>query len=302
MLVYSYDKLLAGYFIRRVNRYVADVFVPSLGGSEISCYLPNPGSMLGMCVESAEVRLSTCLSPKKRKYIHTMEAIRVNGVWIGCNTHLANSIVAEMLRNRTLPLPEDIATYSSFKREVPAGDSRLDFMLHHPDRHNPTHVEVKTVTMATDWFDVESNNPRGSEPYFRFPATRPYECEPIYQVALFPDCESKRAQKHLLHLRKEAMDENGSALLVYVIMRGDITAIDASRYCDPEYARIFTEALDTGVKCVAMLFELQLDNVNDSHIVLKGQVPVARNTKNLKLLTSPSHCDKRKRKKYRISR
>ncbi len=274
MKVYSYDSLLVGFLIRRLNRFVAQVLVPDLSDKEVMCYLPNPGSMLGMCVKMAEVRMSTCHKSLKRKFQYTMEAILINGVWIGCNTHVANLIVGNLLCSRSLPLPSELMQYTSFKREVKAGGSRLDFMLQYSDTIRETHLEVKTVTMASDWHTIETNSMRASKSYSRLPVLPPPECEYISHVALFPDCESKRAQKHLLHLQEHAKTLNGSSVLVYIILRRDASAVGASKFCDPKYSRILSDAISEGVTCIPIVCDLRLTDHCDSHIYLSGVVPI----------------------------
>lgn len=271
--MYSYEPLLVGYFVNRLNRYIAEVRVPALGDRVVSCYLPNPGSMLGMCTKLAEVRISTC-SSATRKFKHTMEAIKINDVWIGCNTQLANQIVANLLSSRSLKLPATMEEYTSFRREVTSGASRIDFMLDHGNGTGPTHMEVKTVTMASDWYDIETNSERASGPYSRFPKSRPTECNSREQIALFPDCESTRAQKHLIHLGTQAQNRPWSSILVYVIMRNDVLGVSASKHCDPEYARMFAQYIGNGLECISLMCEIDVRDPNDSHIVLKGYVPV----------------------------
>ena len=71
-VVHRYPTLYPGQLVKRYKRFLCDV---KMGDEMIVCYLANPGSMLGMCVAGAPVRLSKSDS-KTRKYLYTVEAVK----------------------------------------------------------------------------------------------------------------------------------------------------------------------------------------------------------------------------------
>lgn len=277
MRVYTFEKLIAGEFINRVNRYVAEVLLQPTGET-VECYLPNPGSMLGMCVKNADVRLSVPKDDSRRKLKYTMEAIRIRGVWIGCNTHIASMIIGDLLSSRDLPLPAHLNSYSAVKREVKDGDSRIDFVLENATDGSITFLEVKTVTMSSEWFDIETSHQRASRPFHRFPDSRPTECDATDLIALFPDCESIRAQKHMRHLTQVLLRSRTTSVLVYAIMRNDTTGVSPSYYCDRVYTELMTSAIEAGLVCIGLTFQFKVDDLSDPHIEFVGPVNVIRPT------------------------
>jgi sugar fermentation stimulation protein A len=243
--------LTHGVLLNRINRFVAQV---EIRGDIIECYMANPGSMLGMCVAGSPVGLSETDAPG-RKFKFTVECVQISGVWIGCNTSLANRAVGKLLRTGGI---RSLATFRHHKAEKNAGDSRVDFFCW-DEAGNEALIEVKTVTMASDWFRVESENKRAARPFHRFPLTSPPECHGGDKHALFPDCESVRAQKHvrnLIHLHKQPTMR---CVLLYVIMRDDVVSVGPSAYCDPLYTQAIRDATDLGVEFVAIKCKIIVD-------------------------------------------
>ncbi len=236
--------------------------------------MANPGSMLGMCVVNSEVRLSESRS-ESRKYRFTVEAVLINETWIGCNTMLANTIVRTLLQNTHVHEGIGFPHFDAFKREVKNVSSRFDFLLSRNTPKQNIFLEVKTVTLASDWLDVESTSQRADQSFKNIPEYRPEECN-LRATALFPDCKSLRALKHLnelMHIRKIGKDD---AMLVYVIMRDDIDCVTASSFCDPSYAARFHAALETGLPAVGLRMRFHLSDCMDSFVELLDSVPVLK--------------------------
>lgn len=279
MEVFNYGILIPGKLVRRVNRFVCEVEFESEVGRLIECYMANPGSMLGMCVKDARVRVSSCTGIN-RKFKYSIEAININGTWIGCNTHVANKIVTRLFRdskiwNDILPFQFD-----SFQSEVKLGNSRIDFVLGRTSGEAKIFVEVKTVTMSSDWYHVETGNLRADKPFHRFPNTCPPECQKCdcedSKIALFPDCESIRALKHVTDMVSHSTPPASFAALVYVVMRDDIEAVSPSVYCDANYSKAVQAAMNSGVLFVALKCKLLVDCAENPRIELVCQVPVLK--------------------------
>lgn len=270
MRVYEYGNLLPGLLLRRKNRFVSEVLI--LGSTDpIDCYMANPGSMLGMCVKGAEVRLSVSLR-ESRRLKHTVEAIKIRRTWIGCNTHVANEVVATILQDRSRAVRLGFPDFESFRREIRHGNSRFDFELDCSKRS--VLMEVKTVTMASDWFDVETKSERASEPIRKFPNSPPPECSRTIgenKQALFPDCQSERARKHVEQLAR--ISTPTIPILVYVIMRNDVTSVAPSDYCDPEYACALRRAVDDGLHVIGIKVSVEVESPESCFLKIVGRIP-----------------------------
>ena len=274
--VYRFDDtLLSGQLLQRINRFVSLVALNDDCGNPVStfCYMANPGSMLGMCTKGAEVRVSYSES-LKRKFKHSIEAIKIRNTWIGCNTHVANRVVSRLFSTKHLANYLGFPPFDSSKSEVSYSSSRFDFKLHDSISNRSTLVEVKTVTMASDWFDIEANDERACLLKCKFPATQPDECNQLGgKIALFPDCQSVRALRHVDELA-EFGRRNGDSLLIFIILRDDVEGFSPSYFCDPVYAKRLTRAVAEGVQVIAAKCRLNVSDCSDGKIELLGTVPL----------------------------
>jgi sugar fermentation stimulation protein A len=226
--------LVEGRLIRLYKRFLADIQLPD-GVITASC--PNTGSMMGCCEPGSRVWLSESDSAT-RKYRHTWELVEVDGeVVVGINTSLPNSLVAEAIAEGTIG---ELSGYGCVRREVLFGEerSRVDLLLESEGRE-PCYVEVKNVTAAAS---------RG--------------------VALFPDCVSDRASRHLRELiRLKAL--GARPVQLYCVQRGDVKEVRPADGIDFEYGRMLREAIKAGVEVLAYRAR-----VTPGEIRLEEKIPV----------------------------
>ena len=202
--------------LRRYKRFLADVRLPD--GRELTVHCANSGSMLGLDRPGRAVLISDSENPK-RKLRHTLEMIRIGGVWVGVHTSRANAIAERALRAGAI---RAFRGYRELRREVAApGGSRLDFRLDsHPSRP-PLWLEVKSVTLA------EGDRAR------------------------FPDSVTDRGRRHaecLAGLRRSGE----RAALLFVVQRGDCEVVEPADDIDPDYGAALREAAAAGVEVVAV--------------------------------------------------
>jgi len=234
--IIEFDPLIEGVLIKRYKRFLADVQLET--GKIVTVHCANTGPMKGLLNQGSKVRISLSSSPK-RKLPYTWEQIRVldknnQGVWVGINTLFANKLIKKVIENNLLR--EKIGDIEEIKSEVPYGKdkkSRIDFLLT-PKSSNPDNRNIYIEVKNTTW--IKEN------------------------LALFPDTETKRGQKHLVEL-KELIPESKS-VLIPCITRKDADFFAPGDEADPLYGKLFRESLSAGMILIPCCFEFHIDHVS----------------------------------------
>jgi sugar fermentation stimulation protein A len=218
--------LARGRLVSRYKRFFADVALDD--GAAVTAHCPNPGAMLGLNTPGLTCWLSRSDDPK-RKLPLTLELVEADGGLVGINTMHPNRLVAEALAADAIP---ELTGYATHRREVRYGtNSRVDFLLQHPDRP-PAWLEVKNVHLRRTG-----------------------------GLAEFPDCVAARSLKHLRELT--AMVERGDrAIALFVVQRADCEAFAACHDLDPAFARGLEAAADRGVEVLVYACDLSVQGVS----------------------------------------
>jgi sugar fermentation stimulation protein A len=203
---------------------LADIQLDS--GALITAHCPNTGPMTGVCQIGAPVQVSFHDNPK-RKLAYTWEMIQIEGIWIGINTALPNKLIKIALEQHLLP---ELGTYETIRSEVVYGQdqrSRIDFLL--TDQGQKIYLEVKNTTWSID------------------------------DIAVFPDTETIRGQKHL----RELIDvmPSSRAVMLYLINRGDKTKFAPGDTTDPIYGQLLRAAVVKGLEVLPCRFEVSPEGV-----------------------------------------
>ena len=223
-VLYTYPQLYPGVLVKRYKRFFADIQLDT--GEIITAHCPNTGPMTGVCQIGAPVMVSFHDNPK-RKLAYTWETIEIDGVWIGINTALPNKLIKIALERQLLP---ELGTYQTIRSEVVYGHdnrSRIDFLL--TDSARSIYLEVKNTTWSID------------------------------DVAIFPDTETTRGQKHLRELI-DVMPEH-RAVMLYLINRGDKTKFSPGDTTDPVYGQLLRTAVAKGLEVLPCRFNVTPEGV-----------------------------------------
>lgn len=227
--LYRYPTLYPGILLKRYKRFFADVQLTS--GEIVTAHCPNTGPMTGVSTLGSAVQLSKSANPN-RKLAYTLELIQVHDndpTWVGVNTALPNQIVKLALARYLFP---ELGEYSHIKGEVVYGQdkkSRVDFFLTGNDEDRPIYLEVKNTT----W--TQGN------------------------LAVFPDTETTRGQKHLRELM--ALLPRSRAVMLYFINRGDCTEFAPGDSTDPIYGKLLRDAIALGLEVLPCRFDVSPEGI-----------------------------------------
>lgn len=221
---YPFPTLYPGILLKRYKRFLADIELET--GEIITAHCPNTGPMTGINCPGHRVLVSKSNNPN-RSLAYTWELIEVDDLrptWVGTNTALPNRVIKAALQAQTFP---ELGSYAEIRAEVKYGKdhkSRIDFLLETPATEAPPiYVEVKNTTWTHK------------------------------TLALFPDTVTTRGQKHLHELM--ALRPQKRAVMLYYINRDDCTHFSPGDTADPEYGRLFREAIAQGVEILPCRFQ-----------------------------------------------
>lgn len=223
-LLYRYPELYSGMLLKRYKRFFADIELAS--GEVVTAHCPNTGPMTGVSKVGSPVQISHSDNPK-RKLAYTLELIQVNEnnpTWVGVNTALPNRVVKLALEAHLFP---ELNEYTQIKGEVVYGKdqkSRVDFYLTGNDQQRPIYLEVKNTTWSQG------------------------------NLALFPDTETTRGQKHLQELM-DVLPQN-RAVMLYFINRGDCSEFAPGDSTDPVYGKLLRQAITKGLEVLPCRFDI----------------------------------------------
>ncbi len=239
----EFEPLIEGILIKRYKRFLADIQVDN--GEIVTAHCANTGPMKGLLKEGAKVRISFS-SSNKRKLPWTWEQVKVLGsnnkeVWVGINTLFANKVIKKVIEQNLLK--DQLGDIAKINSEVPYGKdkkSRIDFLLT-PKSSNPDNRNIYIEVKNTTW--TKKN------------------------VALFPDSETKRGQKHLRELK--VLIPQSKSVLVPCITRKDVDYFSPGDEADPLYGKLFRESTNAGMLLIPCCFEFHRD-----HVTWKGFRPL----------------------------
>jgi len=223
------DQIREASFLRRENRFACLVEVE---GSKERVYLPNSGRLNSLLFPGQTVFLAERSSSSRRTRYDLVMTI-LNGKSVSVDARVPGELVYQALRQRTLP---QFGVYSTIRREVAFGKSRLDFLL--SSHISLCFLEVKSVTLVQ----------KGR--------------------ALFPDAPTLRGRRHLKSLTW-AKKEGYEAAILFVIQRQDAESFSPNDAVDAEFGHALREAQLQGVDVYAYRCK-----VSPKEIELAEQVPI----------------------------
>lgn len=216
------DSVREATFVSRENRFTCLVELPD--GKEV-VYLPNSGRLDSVLLPGRMVLLAEKASSNRRTRYDLVAASLRDRTLVSVDSRVPGELVHQALSQRAL---EQFAEYTSIRREVPRGRSRLDFLLSGPK--SQCFLEVKSVTLV--------KMGRG----------------------LFPDAPTLRGRRHLESLTW-AKREGYEAAIIFVIQREDAEGFSPNDAVDSEFGSALREARLRGVDIYAYRCRVSRDEV-----------------------------------------
>ena len=223
-----YTQVESGIFLRRPNRFIAHCLI---SGKEEVCHVKNTGRCRELLTPGCTVYLEFSANPS-RKTRYSLIAVEKAGRLINIDAQAPNAVFYEALCKGFCP---DFApTIAEIRREVPCGQSRLDFCLTTAD--GPCYVEVKGVTLETNG------------------------------VVRFPDAPTERGCRHVRELC--AMAKKGvQAAVVFIVQMEQVSYFTANWEMDPLFADALLQAQAAGVAVQAYRCKVRPDALELSETV-----------------------------------
>ncbi len=222
-----------GQLLKRYKRFFADIMYEN---QIVTAHVPNTGSLKSCLFANQDCYFTTSDDPA-RKLKYTLEILATPTGYVGVNTRTPNEMIGAALKLGWLP---HWTGFDEIKPEVKLNaETRLDFRLRQSNgpQTNYHFIEVKNVTLREG------------------------------EVALFPDAETTRGQKHLRELMELKRQGHG-AEIVFFIQRSDVKQFSPATAIDPIYSSLLKEAHELGVQVTPILCDLTSTTITLSRAVL----------------------------------
>ena len=209
----KYGEVREALFLRRKNRFVADVMLPEAG--EVAVHVKNTGRLRELLLPGARVILAKADNPARKTPYDLIGVYRKekDGTerLFNIDSQAPNAVVREWLEGQEFDL---------IRPEYTWGNSRMDFYM---ERQNGTEsperylMEVKGCTLDRDG------------------------------IGYFPDAPTERGVKHLHELAK-ASAAGYHAFLAFVIQMEGVLEVRPNTETHPEFAEALQAAEQAGVQ------------------------------------------------------
>lgn len=224
-----YDK--KGVFVSRENRFLGKVSIEGTS-EERNVHIRDPGRLEEILYQGNKVLLKKA-EKESRKTDFDIVAGKVQDNWILINSGYHREIAEKIFKDDAV---NPIKGLISYKAEQMLGESRIDFLLETSDKK--IWLEVKGCTLTKN------------------------------KTALFPDAPTERGKRHVEELNK-VLEKGGHAALMVLVFRPDSECFKPNRATDPDFARVFEEAVEAGLEVHPI--KLDYDGTAVEHI---GEIPL----------------------------
>jgi len=209
-----YPNICEGKFIRRINRFLAEVLID---GRKTMCHVKNTGRLKELLTDGAVVYLEKSSDPM-RKTGYSLISVKKGSRIVNIDSQAPNKVFCEGMVEGKIKLP-GFDQVSCIKQESTYGTSRFDFYIENGSRK--AYVEVKGVTLETEG------------------------------IAKFPDAPTQRGVKHIYELT-DAKKSGFDAYIVFIIQMNNIKYFTPNDATHREFGEALRFAAENGVGVIAL--------------------------------------------------
>ena len=216
-----YKNITKAKFIRRVNRFVAEV---SLNGETEVVHVKNTGRCRELLIPGCEVWLTEPGTPDRKTKYDLVVVRKSDGVLYNIDSQAPNKVVKEWL---------DKQDYTKVIPEYTYGDSRIDFYMEKVDSDGKIEkylMEVKGCTLEIDG------------------------------IGYFPDAPTERGVKHIRELIK-AREAGYRTALAFVIQMAGVSEVRPYIDMQPEFGEAMEDAKKAGVDIIFYKCHVEPDSL-----------------------------------------
>ena len=205
----EYDNIVEGIFLKRKNRFIADVIV---GGEKEEVHVKNTGRCKEIFLEGAKIYLEKSDNPKRKTRYSLISAYK-GDMLINVDSQVPNKVVFEGIKEDKV---EYFKNLKILKKEKTFQKSRFDLYYERNSRHKGF-IEIKGVTL-------EENN-----------------------KTKFPDAPTTRGTRHVLEMI-DAVKEGYEGNIFFLIQMDKVLEFTPNIEMDPDFANAVEKAKGKGVK------------------------------------------------------
>ena len=216
-----YKNITKAKFIRRVNRFVAEV---SLNGETEVVHVKNTGRCRELLIPGCELWLTAPGTPDRKTKYDLVAVRKSDGVLYNIDSQAPNKVVKEWL---------DKQDYTKVIPEYTYGDSRIDFYMEKVDSDGKIEkylMEVKGCTLEIDG------------------------------IGYFPDAPTERGVKHIRELIK-AREAGYRTTLAFVIQMAGVSEVRPYIDMQPEFGEAMEDAKKAGVDIIFYKCHVEPDSL-----------------------------------------
>lgn len=208
----KYDNMVEGTFIKRINRFIAEVKV---NGSIEKVHVKNTGRCKELFIEGQKIYLQSSDNPN-RKTKYSLISIYKGDMLVNVDSQVPNAVIFNAVKNKAIKGLEDV---SFLKREYTYGNSRFDLYFKRENGHEGF-IEVKGVTLEREGYST------------------------------FPDAPTSRGTKHVKELTS-AVSEGFETYVIFLIQLKPVDYFTPNIEMDPEFSDALENAYNNGVNVLA---------------------------------------------------
>lgn len=207
----KYNKIVEGMFIKRPNRFIAQVLI---NGQEETVHVKNTGRCKELLLLGSKVILEDCSHNPNRKTRYSLIAVWKENILVNMDSQVPNAVVYNALKENKIKGLENL---THLKKEVTYGKSRFDLCFESGTQKG--FIEVKGVTL-------ENNS-----------------------ISMFPDAPTERGTKHVLEMI-HAVKEGYRGVIFFLIQMKGPNIFKLNWQMDKEFSEAIKLASENGVEII----------------------------------------------------